>query len=125
MADDSELLLLYTRERSEAAFRELVRQHLQLVYFAALRQVGGDAHRAEDVSQVVFTQLALKAPMLAQRASIAGWLYHCTRFVAARAMRGERRRQMREEKAEGMIETPEDSAAVERPHARQLDGAIS
>ena len=55
MADDSELLLLYCRDRSEPAFTELVGRYVNLVYFAALRQVGGDTHKAQDVSQAVFS----------------------------------------------------------------------
>lgn len=45
MSADTELLRRYVDERSEAAFAELARLHVNLVYFAALRQVGGDAHR--------------------------------------------------------------------------------
>ncbi len=104
MADDSELLLRYYRARSDEAFAELVDRHLRMVYFTALRQVGGDTHRAQDVSQAVFTQLARKASQLISRPSIAGWLHNCTRFVAARLMRGERRRMVRHAKAQAMIE---------------------
>jgi len=111
MADDSELLLLYCRDRSEAAFTELVGRYVNLVYHAALRQVGGDAHMAQDVSQAVFTQLALKASKLARRTSVAGWLYTCTRFIAARQRRGERRRSDRERKAQAMIEIEGDVAS--------------
>jgi RNA polymerase sigma factor (sigma-70 family) len=108
MADDSELLLRYCRDRSEAAFTELVGRYLNLVYFAALRQVRGDTHMAQDVSQAVFTRLALKASAISQRISIAGWLYNCTRFVAAGLMRGERRWQVRQTHAQAIMETNTD-----------------
>jgi RNA polymerase sigma factor (sigma-70 family) len=104
MADDSELLCRYCQERSEAAFTELVGRHFNMVYFAAFRRVGGDAHLAQDVSQAVFTRLAIKAPALAERASIAGWLYNCTCFVAARQMRSERRWQARQAQAQTLME---------------------
>ena len=68
---DSELLCRYAANRDEAAFAELVRRYLNLVYFAALRQVGGDAHRAEDVAQHVFTLLARKASALTGHQSLA------------------------------------------------------
>jgi len=42
MTDDAELLRRYATDRSEAAFAELVRRHVDLVYSTALRQMGGD-----------------------------------------------------------------------------------
>ena len=69
---DSELLRRYTEEKSEAAFAELVRRHLDLVYSVALRQVGGDAHLAQDVAQTVFTALARKAASLVERPVLGG-----------------------------------------------------
>ena len=64
MTPDSELLGRYAGTRSEDAFAELVRRHVNLVYSAALRQVNGDAHLAQDVAQTVFTDLARKAGSL-------------------------------------------------------------
>jgi DNA-directed RNA polymerase specialized sigma24 family protein len=48
---DSELLQQFARESSETAFAELVRRHIDLVYSAALRQIGSDSEDAEDVAQ--------------------------------------------------------------------------
>ena len=64
MSDDSELLRRYAEARSQDAFAELVQRHLTLVYSTALRQAGGDAHLAQDVTQMVFTDLARKAAAL-------------------------------------------------------------
>lgn len=102
--DDAELLRLYAAERSEKAFAELVRRHLGLVYHAALRQCGGDSHRAEDVAQTVFVDLARKAAALSRRPVLAGWLYTSTRYAAAQAVRTEVRRQGREAVAVAMNE---------------------
>jgi RNA polymerase sigma factor (sigma-70 family) len=104
MQDDAEILRRYLSERSQAAFAELVERHLKVVYYAALRQVNGDIHLAQDVTQVVFAKLSAKARALRQRASLVGWLYVTTRFEAARAARAERRRRARETKAHTMQE---------------------
>ncbi len=104
MTDDAELLRRYADEKSEDAFAELVRRHLGLVYHAALRQCGGDAHRAQDVAQTVFADVARKARSLARRPALAGWLHTSTRYAAAQAVRGEVRRQRREQEAHAMNE---------------------
>jgi RNA polymerase sigma factor (sigma-70 family) len=98
MTPDAELLRRYARTHSEDAFAELVRRHLNLVYSAALRQVNGDAHLAEDVAQTVFTDLARKASSLSRRATLTGWLYTSAHYAAAKIVRGENRRRDREEK---------------------------
>ena len=104
---DSELLARFARSRSEDAFAELVRRHVNLVYSAALRQVGGDGHLAQDVAQTVFSDLARKAPALARRATLTGWLYTSARFAAAKLVRAERRRLNREEE---FMREPNDAA---------------
>ena len=98
MTPDSELLSRYARTHSEDAFAELVRRHVNLVYSAALRQVNGDAHLAQDVAQAVFTDLARKANSLSRRETLTGWLYTSAHFAAAKMARTENRRRDREEK---------------------------
>ena len=56
-----ELLANFVRNGSESAFRELVTSYLDLVYSTAIWLVDGDTHRAEDVSQIVFADLARMA----------------------------------------------------------------
>lgn len=101
---DSDLLKQYSEEKSEDAFAELVRRHLDLVYSAALRQVNGDAHLAQDVAQMVFTELSRKASQLSRRPVLSGWLYTCAHFCAAKAVRTERRRHLREQEVQTMHE---------------------
>ena len=48
---DLELLRSYARNRSEPAFTELVRRHIDLVHSAALRMVR-DSHLAEEVTHL-------------------------------------------------------------------------
>src|SRR5580658_11183634 len=97
MTPDCELLRQFARTNSGDAFAELVRRHLNLVYSAALRQVNGDAHLAQDVAQTVFADLARKADSLSRRESLTGWLYTSAHFAAAKMIRGETRRRDREE----------------------------
>ncbi len=98
----NELLRRYVADRSDAAFAELVSQHINLVYSAALRQVNGDCAAAQDVTQAVFTDLARKAPALTRHASLTGWLYTSTRYLAANARRAENRRRDHEQEAYAM-----------------------
>lgn len=113
MVPDSELLRRYAAENSEAAFAELVARHLDLVYSAALRQVAGDAHAAQDVAQVVFTTLARKAAAVAGHPVLAGWLYTTTHLAAAKLRRTEGRRRERETEAWAMNENSPDLAAAD------------
>jgi RNA polymerase sigma factor (sigma-70 family) len=112
MIDDAELLRRYVANRSEEAFAELVRRHVDLVYSVALRQVGGDVHLAQDVAQVVFTALARKAASLANRPVLAGWLYRTAQFSAIDVVRAEHRRRQREETAYAMNDLTNHSGAT-------------
>ena len=99
--DDHDLLAQYARgarDRAEAAFAALAERHLNLVYSTALRSVG-NAHAAEEISQAVFLILADKAGKLSRRVVLPGWLYQTTRLTAANFLRGEIRRQKREQEA--------------------------
>src|SRR6187402_1970023 len=65
MTDDSpDLLRRFAANRSEEAFRALVRKHSGLVHATALRRLAGDQAAADDVTQEVFTLLARKAHRL-------------------------------------------------------------
>ncbi len=103
--NDSELLQRYAETGCEASFTELVKGYIDLVYSAALRQVGGDAHLAHDVTQSVFIDLARKGRAgLSSATVLTGWLYTSTRFAAAKMVRGEQRRHAREEQVTTMQE---------------------
>lgn len=104
MLSDGELLRRYLDEGSQEAFAVLVQRHINMVYRAALRRVGGDAHSADDVVQKVFTALARKAGSLSDRSNLAGWLYTGTRFAAGEVVRTEKRRRAQEQEAQTMHE---------------------
>ncbi len=99
MIPDRELLRQYAEDQDEAAFAELVRRHIDLVYSVALRQANGDGALAQDAVQCVFIDLARKARTLSRRATLAGWLHTSARFAASNAIRGEQRRRRREQEA--------------------------
>jgi len=118
--NDSELLQRYAESGCETAFTELVKRHLDLVYSAAMRQVGGDAHLAQDVAQTVFVDLARKAGAISKRSVLTGWLYTSTRYAATKVVRAEQRRHAREQEAYAMQEltntsTPEPQWDQLRP----------
>lgn len=95
---DQDLWQQFLTGRSEAAFAELVRRYIGLVYAAARRQIK-DPGAAEDVTQSVFVLLAEKARTLHNAAAIPGWLLVTTRSVALNAIRAQIRRERHESKA--------------------------
>ena len=125
MTTSQKLLREYLAHGSEAAFRELVTRYTGLVYSTALRLVNGDTHRAEDVAQTVFVDLAREARTLSAETMLGGWLYRHTCFVAAKAIRGERRRQAREKEAAQMNAQEDHVEANFAQVAPVLDEAIN
>src|SRR5690348_15916684 len=97
--EDSQLLEAYARNGSSAAFEELARRYVRLVYSAALQEVRGDVHLADDVTQVVFLILARKAGRLNPSIVLSGWLLTATRFAAKDVMKMEARRKRHEQSA--------------------------
>ena len=97
-ASDMDLVRRFARDHSEAAFTELVRRHLNLVYSIARRCTASEDD-AQDVAQAVFIILAQKAAGLPAKTVLTGWLYETTRFTALRWLRSRSRRQTREQEA--------------------------
>src|SRR5882672_2860697 len=96
---DAQLLQRYLRDRSEEAFTEIVRRHLNLIFSAALRQVR-QPQLAEEVTQAVFVDLARQAKTLAPNTVLSAWLYQVARRTAIDVIRRESRRQIREQVAQ-------------------------
>jgi RNA polymerase sigma factor (sigma-70 family) len=111
MSEDAQLLRRYSTDGSEAAFAELVRRHVDLIYSAALRLVNGDTHCAQDLTQEVFSELARQAKTLARHPALVGWLYTTTRQMAWHAIRSEQRRAAREQTAHTMNQLLHQPAA--------------
>ncbi len=125
MKDDAELLRLYACDHSEDAFAELVHRHLNLVYSAALRQTNGDVHLAEDVTQLVFVDLARKARALSGHQVLVGWLFTSTRFAASKLIRAEQRRRRRERESDSMHANENNGASAWTHLGPVLDEALA
>ena len=121
--DDITLLREFSATESEAAFAALVSRHLNLVYSVALRSTG-NVHAAQEISQAVFIILARKAANWPQHAVLSGWLYQTTRLTAANFMKGEIRRQHREQEAYMQSILTEPDAAAWQQLAPHLDEAM-
>jgi RNA polymerase sigma factor (sigma-70 family) len=121
-----QLLADYAESGSEEAFRELVTAYIGFVHGCALRMVNGNTQLAEDIAQTVFNDLARQAKTLSPEVMIGGWLHRRTCFAAATAMRGERRRLVREREAFEMnalnFNDPDEALAAVAP---VLDDAIN
>src|SRR6478736_536251 len=121
---DAQLLQAYAEHRSDAAFAELVRRHIDLVHSAARRMVG-DTHLAEDVTQATFLALAKSAAQLTDRPVLAAWLHRTAQNIAAQTVRTDVRRRTREQEAAAMNELlaapPEAGWEQIAPH---LDAAL-
>jgi RNA polymerase sigma factor (sigma-70 family) len=96
--DDHRLLAAFARVESEPAFAALVARYVNLVFSTALRFTG-NPHQAEEITQAVFIILAHKAGKLSSRVVLSGWLYQVARLTSANFMKGEIRRQRREQEA--------------------------
>jgi RNA polymerase sigma factor (sigma-70 family) len=119
----------YAQTGSQHAFARIVRAHVDLVYGAALRQVHGDVHLAEDVTQAVFIVLSRKAKSIRDKTVISGWLVKTARFCAHDALKRHYRQSRHEREAAAMRPTsyqPSTASALELnellPH---LDEALS
>lgn len=99
MRDEAELLRRYALEHDNEAFSELVHRTIDFVYATALRQCRGNAVLAQDVTQLVFTDLSRCAKKLVSHPALAGWLHTATRFAAMKVLRTESRRLLREQRA--------------------------
>lgn len=126
MKDDAELLREYARDGQETSFAELVRRHVGVVYGVAFRTCSGNAGQAEDVTQMVFAELARRSASLARHPALLGWLHTTTRFTAMKLIRSERRRQQREQQASVLHLTNASDPIIPWDRLRGvLDAALS
>ena len=121
---DQQLLCDYAERQSESAFAALVQRYTDLVYSAALRMVC-DPDAAKDVTQSVFLVLARNARQLAERPALTGWLHGTTRNLAAKVVRSDVSRRVREQEAATMNQLLSTEAdATWEQIAPQFDEAL-
>ena len=125
MTDDTVQLRQFVESGDEEAFRALVDRHFNLVYGTALRLTNGDSSLAQDVAQTVFSDLARKAGYLSQNVLLAGWLYQAARFSAAKAVRTEQRRKVRELEGIAMQNIQSESSPEWDQLRPMLDAAMA
>ena len=114
---DGLLLRQYVGNGSQAAFGEVVKRHLALVYGVCLREIG-DPQMAEDVTQGVFLVLARKAAALERHPALSGWLFRTARLASKDALKQERRRRRREHEA------AQSARPASPPHDLPLNDAL-
>jgi RNA polymerase sigma factor (sigma-70 family) len=119
MMNDEDLLRAFARDRSRAAFDEILRRHGGLV-FGVCRRALGDLQEAEDAAQSVFLIFLEKAPRLGSGTVLGAWLYRTAVYVSRNQIRARLRRESRPpEPAPPPAEPAWEEA---RPH---LDDALS
>jgi RNA polymerase sigma factor (sigma-70 family) len=124
LTDSVKLLRNYAEHGDETAFRELVERYVDFVYSTAFRRVGGDANLAQDVTQRVFADLAIKSRELRKLEYMGGWLHRHTGFIASNMVRSEQRRQIREQEAVQMNAISESSDSLWQQLEPVLDETI-
>ncbi len=121
---DAELLEEFTRQKSDAAFREIVRRYTNLVYAAARRQVR-DPDMADDVTQAAFLVLARRASSISPK-YLPAWLLTTTRLCALDAIKKQTRRTHYEREAAMARPEVRESAEIPDPKVAEfLDDAMS
>ncbi len=127
MKSDQELLERYAKTREEAAFSELVRKHVNLVWSVGYR-VTRDADLARDVAQSVFADLARKASSLSRGVILSGWLYRAAYHASTKILRTNARRAEREKQAmdlQSFVTPPDSSGETSDALLPLLDEAMS
>lgn len=123
--EDEDHLRKYLRG-DEQAYAALVRRYIGLVFSSALRQSNGNVHLAEDVTQVVFADLAREAAKISPRVVLGGWLFRRTQYVSSNMRRSKERRERRELAAADMSnEQPRGEKETWEQIAPVLDEAIN
>lgn len=124
---DLDLLKKYSRDGCEAAFAEVVRRHIDLVFSVSLRNVRSQ-QLAEEIAQSAFLDLARSISRLKPDTVVSAWLYQVAHRTAVDAIRRETRRQAREQMAVNMsaLDSSPDPGQPDWRHIEPLlDGEMA
>ncbi|BCX47810.1 RNA polymerase sigma-24 factor [Haloferula helveola] len=113
---DTELLAAYGQRGEEAAFEQLARRHVDMIFGVSLRRAN-NRQLAEEATQNVLLSLSKKARKLSmQERNLTGWLHRSTRFEVSKLQRREARIRKREEAyaSANMNTTTHDEDAFDR-----------
>lgn len=126
MHDDTQLLRRFVEYADQDAFRSLVDRHSGMVYGVALRH-SGIPEMAEDVTQIVFLQLARKAAALKNPERLPGWLHRSALLESAHQLRkGRLESQRRARLAESIgLQTAQQHTPMPNELAALVDEAIN
>lgn len=103
------------RQGDHASFEALFHRHYKRVYYLLYRLVG-TREEAEELAQEVFIKLYRKP--LRQGANVSGWLYKVATNLGFNALRGNKRRNRREETV--MVDAPMTSPSAAAEADRNL-----
>jgi RNA polymerase sigma factor (sigma-70 family) len=98
---DRFLLARFVADRSEAAFRELLRRHGPMV-LGVCRSLLRQEQDAEDAFQATFLVLARKADSIRKHDAVGSWLHGVAYQVARNLLASRRRRRRREPRTSAM-----------------------
>jgi RNA polymerase sigma factor (sigma-70 family) len=121
--NDSELLRQFVDTGSDSLFAQIVERHVHAVYWTAHRVLQNN-HLAEEVAQDAFCLLARKAAALPPSTILVSWLHRTTWHLAMKTLRGEQRRQAREQGAMTMTMNSPDQESLWTRIEPLLDEAI-
>jgi RNA polymerase sigma factor (sigma-70 family) len=120
---DNHLMAEYDVHRGDDTFAALVRQHVNMVFATAMRQVGNHG-AAEEITQNVFVALAQASGKLKSHPTIAGWLHRTTLNKSREWLRAELRRHRREQVAVSRELADAEGDSVWSPLVPLLDEAL-
>ena len=119
--NDQRLLRDFIERGSQAAFSELSKRYMRLVYSTCYRELGS-SDLAQDATQAVFLLMAHKARSLRGHSNLPGWLFNAARLVSKNIRKMELRRQKMEQ---ALMEQTSTSVPQSEPEWNAIDPLLN